>query len=539
MNDVVNVPNGWEKCQISDVLFIQNGYAFKSNDFYKSSSQNNIHLIKQSQLKGDKVDVSESVFLPNEYLTKYNDYKITKGDILIGMSGSIGKVSFYDYDFDSLLNQRVGKIQLFSKSTFNQRFFGYLLLNIEQEIQKIARGMGVQNVSSKDIENLDFNLPPLNEQNRIVEKIETLFSEIDAGVESLSKAKTQLERYRQSLLKHAFEGKLTAQWRAEFESKNGKPLPTADELIEQIQTARQAHYDKQIKDWELAVKAWENNGKNGKKPTKPNAEFLNISQKSNEYLFGKQWKLTYFEEIYDVYVGSTPSRKSPDFWNGDISWVSSGEVNFSDIHTTKEKITNLGLENASTKIHPIGTVMLAMIGEGKTRGQASILKIEACHNQNTSALRVNQDFLKSEFLYYFLKLNYELTRRIGSGNNQKALNKTVIQGMKIPLCSYFEQVEIVKILDSKLSEVDKSVNEISIQLEKAKLLKSAILHKAFQGKLVPQDPTDLPASQLLDQIKAERLAKQTAKQTAQTATKSKAKANKQPKAKSKAKTKES
>lgn len=91
-----------------------------------------------------------------------------------------------------------------------------------------------------------------------------LFSEIDAGVESLSKAKTQLERYRQSLLKHAFEGKLTAQWRAEYESKNGKPLPTADELIEQIQTARQAHYDKQIKNWELAVKIWEANGKNGK-----------------------------------------------------------------------------------------------------------------------------------------------------------------------------------------------------------------------------------------------------------------------------------
>ena len=90
-----------------------------------------------------------------------------------------------------------------------------------------------------------------------------------------------------------------------------------------------------------------------------------------------------------------------------------------------------------------------------------------------------------------------------------------------------------------MSEIDNLMSQLESQLLKANYMKSAILHKAFQGKLVPQDPTDLPASQLLDQIKAERLAKQTAKQTAQTATKSKAKANKQPKAKSKAKTKES
>lgn len=119
------------------------------------------------------------------------------------------------------------------------------------------------------------------------------------------------------------------------------------------------------------------------------------------------------------------------------------------------------------------------------------------------------------------------------------LNAKEVQSLNIIYRSVDEQNEIIKILDEKLSEVEKSVSEISIQLEKAKLLKSAILHKAFQGKLVPQEPTDPPASQLLDQIQAERLAKQTAKLTAQTATKSKAKANKQPKAKSKAKTKES
>ena len=155
---------------------------------------------------------------------------------------------------------------------------------------------------------------------------------------------------------------------------------------------------------------------------------------------------------------------------------------------------------------------------------------------------VNLNNINNKFLAY--GLNSGLSRKfienkIRTTAGQSGISGTDIKNTPVVICLKEEQDFIVNYLGEKLSEVEKSVSEISIQLEKAKLLKSAILHKAFQGKLVPQDPTDLPASQLLDQIKAERLAKQTAKQTAQTATKSKAKTNKQPKAKSKAKTKES
>ncbi|MEX5623970.1 hypothetical protein ABFV62_27985, partial [Pseudomonas syringae] len=93
------------------------------------------------------------------------------------------------------------------------------------------------------------------------------------------------------------------------------------------------------------------------------------------------------------------------------------------IKTTKESITEAGYKSASTTIHPAGTVMLAMIGQGKTRGQPAILDIEACHNQNTAALRVHSTYCISEYLYYYLYERYEETRRVGSGNNQQALNK--------------------------------------------------------------------------------------------------------------------
>jgi len=88
--------------------------------------------------------------------------------------------------------------------------------------------------------------------------------------------------------------------------------------------------------------------------------------------------------------------------------------------------------------------MLAMIGQGKTRGQVAILDIDACHNQNTAALRIPNGFVVSEYLYFFLTKQYEETRRVGGGNNQKALNKSFVQSLGFPLPTMLEQTEIVR-----------------------------------------------------------------------------------------------
>jgi len=228
--------------------------------------------------------------------------------------------------------------------------------------------------------------------------------------------------------------------------------------------------------------------------------------------FDGDYKFSNIGETCDVFVGATPSRKMNHYWGGEICWVSSGEVKFNVISDTKEKITEEGLKNTSTEIHPPQTILLAMIGEGKTRGQCAILNIHAAHNQNTAALRAKKDILNFKFLYYFLVFTYEDTRRVGSGNNQKALNKTRVSSLQIPLPLVEKQSQIVQEIESRLSVCDKIEETIETTLAKSEALRQSILKKAFEGKLLSEQELQNiknhseyeSAQMLLERIKKER-----------------------------------
>ena len=532
-NEASKVPENWQECVLSDILYFQNGHAFKSHDFIKNNADEElIPLVKQSQLKGSQVILDDCVFLPSEYLDKYSDFIIRKGDILIGMSGSIGKMSFYNYDYPSLLNQRVGKLELYSKDIFNNNFFGYLLLNLEQNIQTIAKGMGVQNVSSKDIEKIIINLPPINEQNRIVDKIETLFSEVDAGIANLTLAKRQLEQYRQSLLKHAFEGKLTAKWREEYAKNHGKSLPSADELLKQIQTARQDYYDQQIADWEQAIEAWEEQGKEGTKPRKP-SKLSEIEVFESEGM-PQNWIKICAESTCDfITKGTTPSKEKLYQSQGEIPFIKvynltkNGELDFS-INPTFTDIETHKIFLSRSKVYPNDILMNIV---GPPLGKVSVVPNDYPEwNINQAIVIFRPLYTNVAYFKFFLLSDMTvklMERQAKATAGQLNLTLEICRRLPIPVCSNEEQTLIVSILDNRLSVIEKNINEIVLQLEKATLLKTSILHKAFQGKLVPQDPNDPPASELLVQIKAEREAKALAEKQAKqdkAASKSKAKA---------------
>lgn len=189
-------------------------------------------------------------------------------------------------------------------------------------------------------------------------------------------------------------------------------------------------------------------------------------------------------DVAKVFVGATPSRKRLDFWNGDIPWVSSGEVAFCRIKDTREKVTLQGIGNLARRVHPPGTVMLAMIGEGKTRGQAAILDVAAAHNQNSAAIRLDPDLMLPEFLYYVLMSRYEITRQAGTGSQQPALNKAKVEALEVPRLSTADQSALVGRIESALAGISEFEATLEENLAEASDLRSSVLHHAFAGKLM-------------------------------------------------------
>jgi type I restriction enzyme, S subunit len=205
-----------------------------------------------------------------------------------------------------------------------------------------------------------------------------------------------------------------------------------------------------------------------------------------------------------VFVGTTPSRSRPELWGGGVPWVSSGEVAFCHITATRETIASNAI--SAERVHPPGTVLLGMIGEGRTRGQAAILDVPAAHNQNSAAIRLDPAVCMPDWLFYVLMARYEETRAAGSGGQQPALNSSRVAALRVPLPPLEEQHALIALIEKRLSRAAGLEQAVQHARQRASLLRNAVLARAFSGELAPQDPDDEPAQALLEQIMADRSA---------------------------------
>lgn len=181
--------------------------------------------------------------------------------------------------------------------------------------------------------------------------------------------------------------------------------------------------------------------------------------------FGENVKKVKIGEVCRLMTGGTPSRTRKDFFeNGTVKWLVSGDIHKTEIHDCEGRITAEAMKSANTKILPINSVMIALNGQGKTRGTVAILRTEATCNQSLVSISpVNVDQLMSEFLFYNLKMRYQEIRRMtgDDGNDRRGLNMALIRDIEIPLPSMPIQVEIVK----NLKLADESNQELKAQIE--------------------------------------------------------------------------
>ena len=160
----------------------------------------------------------------------------------------------------------------------------------------------------------------------------------------------------------------------------------------------------------------------------------------------EHWAETNIGKIATVSSGGTPSRSKAEYWGGSIPWVTTGAINFDVITEPSEMITEVGLKNSSARIFPQNTILMAMYGQGATRGRVALLGFPAAINQACAAPQVGTSVLP-KLLFFQLASRYEEIRGIGHGGNQTNLNAALIRAIKIHLPPLPEQRRIVEILD--------------------------------------------------------------------------------------------
>lgn len=192
----------------------------------------------------------------------------------------------------------------------------------------------------------------------------------------------------------------------------------------------------------------------------------------------KRLPVTMLGEIADVASGSTPSRDADGFYGGSIPWVKTGEVNGEQITSTEESLTEAGMKAARCKLFPAGSLVIAMYGQGKTRGRCAVLGVSATTNQACAVLSPSAHY-DTDFLHAQLSMSYDHLRALGRGGNQENLNLGLVGAFKVVLPSLVEQRRFGAARKSLRAVKEKHQDALT----ELNALFTSLQHRAFRGEL--------------------------------------------------------
>ena len=201
-------------------------------------------------------------------------------------------------------------------------------------------------------------------------------------------------------------------------------------------------------------------------------------------LFSPEWPTRRLDSVAQVGSGATPKRSEVQYWlHGTIPWVTSGAVNQLSIWSAEEFISECALAETSVKLWPAGTVLMAMYGEGKTRGKAAMLEFESTCNQACAAIHCDRSRLNGRFLRTFLNVQYEVNRRLSSGGVQPNLNLGLIKAMEVPVPNLEVQASLAAQAEEIVSASAQLINTCAMVRRNMSALRRSILAAAFAGRL--------------------------------------------------------
>ena len=473
MTTETQLPQGWKKTTLGEIAIIKMGQSPDSKSYNKQN--------EGYQLIGGASDLGDKFPEPKQFTSEAT--KLSKiNDIIICIRATIGRLNLSNKIY--CLGRGVAGIEAHDK--IETKFLWYVLMNSEAYLLKNSTGTTFQQVSSPTLKKLPIVYPTNKEtQQAIVNKIESIFTEIDAGIVSLKTAQQQLKHYRQSLLKNAFNGELTKQWRLE----NTDRLPSANELLAQIQTAREQHHAEQLADWQTAVKQWEQTCKQGKKPSKPSAlKTLEPISKLNEIELTELPNNWFWERLGLITLGVEYGTSAKSQSEGKVPVLRMGNMQNGKIDWTDLVYSNND-EEIEQYLLKKGDVLFNRTNSPELVGKTSIIETDEKAIFAGYLIRINHltDIVDGRYLTYFL--NSIVAKNYGNFVKTDGVNQSNINGQKLMnypfvFCSLAEQTQIVAILENKLTACDQLACELATQLKQAELLKQAVLKSAFSGSLL-------------------------------------------------------
>jgi type I restriction enzyme S subunit len=489
------IPLGWVKTSVGEVGDVRLG---RQRSPKNCSAKYPTKYVRAANLTWNGLDLSDVLdmdFRPEERAR----YQLQSGDVLLseasGSAGEVGKPAIWNDELEGCCFQNT--VIRFRPKAVSSKFALVVFQHFARNsvFARVSKGVGIHHLSADRFASMPFLLPPHDEQRRIVDKIEELFSDLDAGVAALKRAKENLKRYRASVLKAAVEGQLTAEWR----SKHPKVEP-ASKLLERILIERRKRWEAdQLAKFAAA----------GKQPSKGwQAKYVEPKAPDTTDLpdLPKGWCWASIEQFCDVQGGIQKQPKRQPASNAfpflRVANVLRNRLELTEVH--KIELFNGELERLRLKV---GDLLIVEGNGSRTEiGRSAIWcgEIDPCVHQN-HIIRLRPSAGLPHYLNAYWNSpfgNGRIMEMAASTSGLYTLSVGKVNSVPVPLPPLIEQLEIVNILSERLSQLDAAEIAIGHGLQRAARLRQSILKQAFEGRLVPQNKDDEPAAALLTRIRS-------------------------------------